>query len=228
MGRRYKTAKKSSSSKSEGKVRIKPVIITSVVALLLGLLIIEVYYILNTRIGGKLLHNNDNFAIHTLEDGHKVFPVDYVFKTADNKDLIISEKSKGKENIIINFFNSATEPCLDIMKEINELKTKLPNTYIININVGDDIPIIESYIKDNALDIDLNDVIVDLDMKMFKEFGYEGMPVLTVIDDDGTILGEIKDCYTASEIANSYEGIVSIDNATEEDGEDDISAVLDS
>lgn len=233
MGRRYKSSSKTSSVKDNGKINIKPVIISSVIALLLGLLIVEAYYVLNSKIGGNLLHNNDNFTIHTLEDGDRVFPMEYTFKTADNKDLTINKAALGKEHIVINFFNSATENCLGIMKEIDELKEKLPNAYVVNINVGDDVPIIESYIKENHLKLSPSEVIVDLDMKMFKEFGYDGMPILTVIDYDGTVLGEIKNCYSATEIVNEYKGIVSSKDVTSENDKkykeekDDISAVLD-
>lgn len=233
MGRRYGNGSKTSTTKKNGKINIKPVITSSVIALLLGLLIVEAYYVLNSKIGGNLLHNNDNFTIHTLEDGHRVFPMEYNFKTANNKNLLLSKEALGKEHIVINFFNSATETCLSIMKEMDQLKEKLPNAYVVNINVGDDVPVIESYIKDNGLKLSLSEVVVDLDMKMFKEFGYDGMPILTVIDYDGTILGEIKNCLSAAEIANEYNGIISSEDVTSEKNDDkkfekdDISAVLD-
>ncbi len=226
MARRYKTrTRRKTTFQAEGKIIWKPVIITSIVALVLGLLIVAGYYFMNTRIGGNLLHNNDNFTVHTLEDGHKVFPLDFELKTADNETILLSEKIKGKEGILINFFNSATENCLAIMEEMNELEADLSDAVVININVGDDIPIIENYLKDNKLDIELSEIIVDMDMKMFDELGYEGLPVLAVIDNDGTILGEIDDCFTADEIVNSYKGIMEAKGVTEET--DEIDSILD-
>ena len=226
MARRYKTrVRRKSSFHSEGKIIWKPVIITSIVALVLGLLIVAGYYFMNTRIGGNLLHNNDDFTVHTLEDGHKVFPLKFELKTADNETVILSEKIKGKEGVIINFFNSVTENCTTIMKEIKEVESELSDAYVLNINVGDDIPVIENYLEDNELDIELSEIVVDMDMKMFEELGYEGLPVLAVIDNDGTILGEIEDSYTAAEIINGYKGIMEAKGVTEET--DEIDSILD-
>jgi thiol-disulfide isomerase/thioredoxin len=115
------------------------------------------------------------------------------FTNLANETLDLNKTLK-KNILIVNFWALWCSPCIKEMPVLKELSNKLDNTnsmiLFINQDNFKDYNRVDDFVE--KLGISKNNVLMDFDMKSYKNFLLKGIPTTLIIDNKGKILWRIE------------------------------------
>ncbi len=107
---------------------------------------------------------------------------DFTLTGLDGKKVTLSQQ-KGSV-VLLDFWATWCPPCVKGLPEINELQRANKSIKVFAINVAEDKPTIESFMKEKGLDLP---VLLDTDDTLSDPYKIRGIPTTIVIKPDGVI-----------------------------------------
>lgn len=166
------------------RIYLKPVLISIISAVILGLIVVGIYYLLNARIGTSDLFKRNEFKITTSEENEQIFPLTFKMKNLEGDEISAADEHKP---VIISFFASWNNYSVKQIAELEELKADNPDIRVIYINLNEKEENIDAILKENNFDIAKSDIVIDKKEKIYKAVGSSELPVTLFVNVNGTI-----------------------------------------
>ncbi|QNN21395.1 DUF2092 domain-containing protein [Planctomycetales bacterium ZRK34] len=110
---------------------------------------------------------------------------DFTLATLDGAQRTLSDH-KGKDIVVLDFWATWCGPCVRAMPIIESVVTdyKGKNVVLYAVNLREDKPKIEKFLKARKLDVN---VLMDTDGSIADKYQVKGIPQTVIIDRDGTV-----------------------------------------
>ncbi len=132
----------------------------------------------------------------------KIMAPDFELKNLDGTTIKLSDL-RGK-NVIINFWATWCGFCVEEMPDLQKLQNtyKDKNLVVLAINVGESKEVVEKFMKDNNLDLE---VVLDEDSEVSNLYGVRSFPTSLVVSKDGEALASHSGMLTYEQMEQLYD-----------------------